>query len=94
MCRAYRLSDAIAAAGCPAGRKQNLQEALLSRQRLTATAAPMASTILGRGPSGASSWGRLEPLRETLARFSDEDKKFAFGDPHYVDIPMRRLAGH
>jgi hypothetical protein len=41
-----------------------------------------------------SSGGRLKPFRETLARFSDEDQKFALGDPHYVDILMRRLASH
>jgi hypothetical protein len=41
------------------------------------------------------SWrGPLEPFRESLARFSDEGKEFALGDPHYVDILMRRLAGH
>ena len=38
--------------------------------------------------------GSLKPFREPLARFPEEGKKFALGDPHYVDILMRRLASH
>lgn len=41
-----------------------------------------------------SSWGALKPFRETLARICDEGKKFALGDPHDVDVLMRRLASH
>lgn len=49
---------------------------------------------IGRSRCWGSSRGRLKPFRETLARFCDEDKKFALGDPHYVDILMRCLESH
>ena len=47
-------------------------------------------------PAGRrGSWrGRPKALRESLARFSDEDKKLALGDPYYVNILMRRLVRH
>jgi len=51
-------------------------------------------TNIERPDVGGSSRARLKPFRENLARFSDEEKKFALGDPHDVDILMRRLAGH